>query len=289
MAQSDTIENKPKGWVLKQAREDKGLSLQTIHDLTKIPIDILKAIEEGYTVRTLSPFYLKGFVKMYAKQLGVDVREVLDVNQVSSLPEPIQGKQQEDEITIKLIEFFTPQRQRLIAKSFLLFILLFFAVKILGSFLHKGTDKLDEKKIKGTTKIQESSRQPREEKRKNLSVSEERATPEAIPSSEVLYADSKPISPIPPVPAIVKSVSLTVRATKKGWLQVTTDGVPVFQSTIKQGDTETWQADGVIELSGKNIDFLEFEVNGKMIGLLGRADRGAKRIVVTKDGLTVKK
>ena len=34
-----------KGQVLKQAREQKGISLDSIHEATKIPLDALKAIE----------------------------------------------------------------------------------------------------------------------------------------------------------------------------------------------------------------------------------------------------
>ena len=86
-----------------------------------------------------------------------------------------------------------------------------------------------------------------------------------------------------------KSIELTVRATKSGWLQVKTDGQVVFQSTLKKGDAETWKAESEIELSGRNINLLEFELNGKMLGALGASDRGAKRVVFTKDGLSVKK
>ena len=42
-----------KGQILKKAREAKGLGLDVVHEATKIPMDVLRAIEEGYTVRTL--------------------------------------------------------------------------------------------------------------------------------------------------------------------------------------------------------------------------------------------
>ena len=45
-----------KGQVLKQAREAKGISLVAVHEATKIPLDALKAIEEGYTIRPLTSF-----------------------------------------------------------------------------------------------------------------------------------------------------------------------------------------------------------------------------------------
>ncbi|HQL41483.1 MAG TPA: helix-turn-helix domain-containing protein, partial [Candidatus Omnitrophota bacterium] len=53
-----------KGLILKQAREAKGISLEAVQDATKIPLDSLKAIEEGYRVRTMTDFYYRAFVKL---------------------------------------------------------------------------------------------------------------------------------------------------------------------------------------------------------------------------------
>jgi len=63
--------------ILKNARESQGLSLEIVHEATKIPLDALRAIEEGYTIRMLSPFYYNGFVKMYAQYLNIDVAQVI--------------------------------------------------------------------------------------------------------------------------------------------------------------------------------------------------------------------
>src|SRR6267154_120419 len=62
--------------ILKNTREAKGLTLEIVHEATKIPMDALRAIEEGYSVRILSPFYYRGFIKIYAEFLGLDVREM---------------------------------------------------------------------------------------------------------------------------------------------------------------------------------------------------------------------
>jgi hypothetical protein len=92
-----------------------------------------------------------------------------------------------------------------------------------------------------------------------------------------------------PPPAVVqKDVNLTVRANQNSWLRVKTDGNVVFQSTLRTGAVETWLADQEIEITGRNINQLEFELNGKMIGTLGRKDRNAKKVIITKQGLSVK-
>src|ERR1039458_1206110 len=74
MPQTDS--NNEKISILKNTRETKGLTLEIVHEATKIPMDALRAIEEGYTVRILSPFYYRGFIKIYAEFLGLNVGEM---------------------------------------------------------------------------------------------------------------------------------------------------------------------------------------------------------------------
>src|SRR6185295_12967123 len=69
---TQTQETSP-GTFLKQCRQEQGHSLEAVHEATKIPLDVLRGIEEGYKVRTLSPFYYKGFLKLYANYLNVEL------------------------------------------------------------------------------------------------------------------------------------------------------------------------------------------------------------------------
>src|SRR5271154_3995125 len=84
------ISHKPS--ILKDTREAKGLTLEIVHEATKIPMDALKAIEEGYSVRILSPFYYRGFIKIYAEFLGLDLQETYKqygLDQTSKAPAPM--------------------------------------------------------------------------------------------------------------------------------------------------------------------------------------------------------
>ncbi|MBI3991561.1 MAG: helix-turn-helix domain-containing protein, partial [Candidatus Omnitrophica bacterium] len=64
------------GTKLKNLRLQKGLSLEDVHKKTKIHLNILKAIEEDSLVN-FSPVYIKGFLKIYCKSLGVDPRDCI--------------------------------------------------------------------------------------------------------------------------------------------------------------------------------------------------------------------
>ena len=58
------LKNNPNSSLLKDTRLSKGLTLDIVHEATKIPMDALRAIEEGYSTRILTPFYYRGFIKI---------------------------------------------------------------------------------------------------------------------------------------------------------------------------------------------------------------------------------
>ena len=64
------------GQKLKQEREAQGITLEQIQQKTKISLHILKAIEEGNTSLLPHPVYVKGFVQDYARNLGLDWKEI---------------------------------------------------------------------------------------------------------------------------------------------------------------------------------------------------------------------
>ncbi len=60
------------GSELKDARESKKISLEAISKKTKIPVKYLEAIEENRFEIFSSHTYAKGFIRAYAKVVGVD-------------------------------------------------------------------------------------------------------------------------------------------------------------------------------------------------------------------------
>jgi cytoskeletal protein RodZ len=264
--------------------------LEAVHEATKIPMDALRAIEEGYTVRTLSSFYLKGFLKIYAQHLDVDPREIIDDYKQEVLPQHIKQEVEVFDIQQWLSQYLTRERKQQFIIVFGIIIALFVMFKIIAFIGHRASLRSVKQQAVGTKLIQKVAIVAKEEaiKRKEEVVLHPKIEPRAVPRVE---QQPKFVS-VPPViteQQMQKNVTLTIRPRKDSWLSVKSDGVIVFQTTLKRGAVETWTADENIEISGKNINQLEFELNGKMIGPLGRKDRQAKRVVVTKDGLSVTK
>ncbi len=67
------------GSLLKQMRENKGYSLKLVSQQTKIHLALLESLENNQLLRLPSKTYVKGFVKSYAKLLGIPLSEAMDL------------------------------------------------------------------------------------------------------------------------------------------------------------------------------------------------------------------
>lgn len=64
------------GRLLREGRESKGLSIETVEERTKIAPSVISALEEGNRDRFPHPVYARGFVRSYAMLLGLDAAEL---------------------------------------------------------------------------------------------------------------------------------------------------------------------------------------------------------------------
>src|SRR3989338_7746817 len=225
-----------KGLLLKQVRESKGISLEAVHEATKIPMDALSAIEEGYTIRSLSHFYLRSFLKIYAQHLGVDVSKVVEDYQPEKLPPHINEKK--EEITVeKLKPVLTPQAKDWIIRILIALLILFVLIKIVSFVIHKKSQK--------TTRADTASVRSGERKKTIKGKSETRSEKKKVTADKsATTAQNTAVSPPkaknPSAEQDAEKIDLVVRAKKDNWLQVKVDGEIVFRSTLKKGAVENW-------------------------------------------------
>ena len=249
---------------LKKIRQEKGVSLEEAHRKTKIHLNILKAIE-GDSLTDLNPVYLKGFLKIYCRFLGVDPKDyVPDYRETQSSIQDIGARKDEDkrsDIALKF-SFLTNNPARFIKPLVIILIAFFFS---LGLF---RLGKSVAAKFKNKPAVTKPQPKP--------------VTVVPKPAAAVQAAtEAVPVKKKEAVPPI----RLGIKTRENCWVSVKVDGKTVYQKVLEKGRSEFWNAKDKIELSLGNAGAVELEVNGSIFTNLGRRGQSRKNIVITKDGL----
>lgn len=79
------------GSILKQAREDLGLSIDELAEQIRVPLNVLEAIEIDKVPKNLPETFIRGYIRSYARKVNVDeaivlpeVETVAAINQTTS-------------------------------------------------------------------------------------------------------------------------------------------------------------------------------------------------------------
>lgn len=274
------------GTRLKRLRLEKGISLEEVHKKTKVHLNILKAIEEDNLIN-FSPVYLKGFLKIYCKFLGVDPHEYIpeykepeyraalvdklkEEPAAASATKPVSLFQVIANIIGRLKPYIKNLKRKQVVVTLAVVIGIIFLFKIGRMFSVKGSP---------SRKISRVATKSKTGDRKTSAGSASRAssvTAQPTPSSVTIPQD-KPVT----------SIKLGIRAKEDCWIQLKADGRMIFQNILKKGRYESWQADQKIEFSLGNAGVVDLEVNGKLVSNLGRRGQVIKNIVITREGLTI--
>lgn len=268
---------------LKKIRLEKGITLEEAHKKTKIHLDILKALEEDSVVN-LSPIYVKGFLKIYCNFLKVDPHDYITDYKESAATAEILKVVEKEETTESFIKtpsrksiFPSPATTKKIIRIFFIAIIVITAANILFNLGRMIGHRLTSRRAKASVE-----KVVKKEKKSLASKPEKGVVPHReakVDQQQVSYK----IDEITPV------IRLAIRAKEDSWIQIKADRRMVFQNILKKGRSESWEAKDRIELSLGNAAGVDLEINGKLIPSLGRRGQAIKNILITKEGLSIKR
>jgi cytoskeletal protein RodZ len=302
------------GLLLKQERERKGISLEVVHESTKVPMDALRAIEEGYKVRTLTAFYYKSFVKIYAQYLGLDANHVVSLipthhpkpvtsvyplRKVDPASRPMAsgaGAHKVEGVRSwnLLAHPIVLKKKKKVLKVAVILAALVLGFILAGMLVRKVVSVI---KVNQAMDAAVAKKAPKASVKKmampvkavEVKTNAVKAVAPAEKPPVAAPAEEKPVKAAITTPA-AKQVVITVRAQTTTWVRVDVDeSGTAFQGRLKKGSSATWRGTKKIVLSANDIGALEFEVNGRSVGKLARNYLKAKKVVVTPEGLTVEK
>ncbi|WP_049466168.1 helix-turn-helix domain-containing protein [Stenotrophomonas indicatrix] len=73
---------------LRQAREAAGLTLEDVGQRLRMPVQVVKSLEQEQWQKLGAPVFVRGQLRSYARLLGVDVSELLEQAQVGPVVPP---------------------------------------------------------------------------------------------------------------------------------------------------------------------------------------------------------
>ena len=88
------------GKKLKEIRESKGVSLEEISQKTHIRLNYLEAIESNEVDQIPSPVQMRGFLRLYANELGVNLEE-LEVKGYLEEAQPLENSESKEESVVE--------------------------------------------------------------------------------------------------------------------------------------------------------------------------------------------
>lgn len=249
------------GQILRDAREEKGWNLRQAEEITKIRIRYLEALEEeNYTILP-GATYIKGFLRTYAKHLGLDSEEIVALYKASQVIESDFSPESVIHTQRKKPRWLKPA---LLAATGLVALAIVIGIASLSKPEGKGASPeftpapLPTAPQVETAEQQEPSTQP-----------QPNVPPESTPPTEVEGLQAKLVF------------------TQPVWLIVKVDGQPAIEGTIPQGTTKELIAKDRIELvTVGNAGGVSITLNGKEVPSLGSQGQVVRNVVLKKESIS---
>lgn len=246
---------------LRKARETLGLSIEDVHDATKIRVAYLVAMEEGRFYELPGDVYIRGFLRSVAKAIGLEGDELVSKYDRIHKDSEIEQTEVNDRDKADTRDRHKSGGVHPLAAIGLIIVV----IAVIALFLWKPQGESDADIAADTLDISASRDNSRDIQETPDGISKQGEDIEVIiegfpGSSEAEESDD------------VQDIhELTAVITERCWVKVTADGHRVFEKTMLPGETNTWKANQEIRIRLGNAGGGALTYNGVHIGAPGES------------------
>lgn len=225
------------GAILRAARQEKGITLREVEEATKIRLRYLDALEKGDYDQIPGRVYALGFVRNYARFLGLDAQAL--IKQFKEEYPPEEDNYQTEESSLASTGLTTRKRARWLLVPVVIALLWGF------NWLYNH--------------LRPSLKQPP-------------PPPPVMEPAPENPAPQQPATQPPPVtpPPRAEGVEVQFKASGNCWVGVTIDGKNDFNGTLKSGEDRVFQGKEKITVTLGSAGAVAITVNGQVQPSLGR-------------------
>ncbi|HSF10626.1 MAG TPA: RodZ domain-containing protein [Nitrospirales bacterium] len=283
------------GGLFRQTRERQRLSLEQIASRTRIQQHHLQALEEEDFASLPAKVFVKGFVRSYARSLGLDEDNAIQLFLTSSsnFYDRTQEEQQHIQVTLQ-----AAHRKRF---NWNFVVILFLAIGgILFYLLPEQQEPLPPTPESETPlPINETKKEALLEPLPPIEVSPDSVSSEAPVPTEVQPPSPLPSgitpSPLPPEPQPIAptfpaspvpektigtdgTLVLEIEATQLTWVVVQSDDQAPHEALLQPGQKSTWKANTQYLLTLGNAAGVVIRLNGELQGPFGKPGQVVRNI-----------
>jgi cytoskeleton protein RodZ len=293
------------GEFFKQVRDTKGLTLDDVALKTRIHPDFLIALEEGNFTKLPDQVFAKGFVRSYARSLGLDEEDAM--RRFEGSAGAFYEKQAEREV-LRLKQAEDDRRKKTNRKVVLAAI----AVALLGLILLMSREHttvppprppsdIEPPPIKGPhgqssspslDKTDSIVQEVVNERSVGVSTAASATLPPsaistvtAVPTAReevVLPASGRTADPLLAGTPSDGSLALAIEALELTWVVVQVDNGSPEEALMRPGERVQWKASDRFTLTLGNAGGVRVELNGKEQGPFGNSGKVARDIVLKR-------
>lgn len=243
---------------LRRQREARQISLREVADRTKISLRYLEAMEEDRFDVLPAPVFAKGFLREYARYVGLSPDEV--VNHYLAVQQPQEGEDLEETMIGKVVKAAKAERKaRTRSWGYAVFVVLA-ALALLGLvwlFSHLS------------------------QKRSEDSAASAPPPPIAAPPTDTAKAAALPA----PAEAPKAPLEVTLDFTDRCWVNALVDGKTRIEEERVQGESMPIFAQESVQLTLGNAGGVEIQVNGRPIDLQLKKGEVLRDFLITPETL----
>lgn len=307
------------GEYLKNIREEKDYSIEEVSKATKISAPVIRSIEAG-KLENVDQVYLKGFLKLYCRFLGIAWTDFIKENPlpVFSGSTPLAtgglaasavniergrkikelskantslGKKAKEKPKVSAgpslgSTLILNNKKNIYIVLLVIASLLSLAVAYKGFvFIKDRISRIQFHQAKPKGRTPASPKKPIQKMIKGIKP----LKPQALPKKPIQQDAPKVKVQAPSVIKETKPKAITavVRAQEDNFLKVKVDSQMVYQGVLRKGKAESWTAKEKIELSVADGGAIVLEIGEKTFSSLGKRGQPIKSILINSEGLKV--
>ncbi len=301
------------GEFFKQVRETKGLTVDEVASKTRIRTDFVKALEEGNFAKLPDQVFARGFVRSYARSLGLDEEDAIH-RFVQSAGAYYDKQDERERLKVRQAE---EERKRqanrkavAVAIGIAILTLIFLLSREQSSLVVRrassdapvsSTKRMPTTESRDTTPAREGDTMAPSTKAKSAELptkaAHENVTSQGTAAAPVVSSLPETASPVPPVlgsdgpfgglsaessGGADGQLVLDLEATELSWVVVQIDGGSPQEALLRPGEKARWKGQDQFSLTLGNAGGVRAELNGKPQKPFGPSGKVARDIVLKR-------